>query len=96
MESKFLFYYVGKGDYDSVKDICDQGIDVNIKDGDGNTPLMWSIHFDRLDLVKLFIAYGGKTNIKNKYGTTVLKLASEESKIIYRYLIELDLEENNV
>ena len=56
--------------------LIDAGADVNIKDKDGSTALMWASDNGHTETVKLLIDAGADVNIKNKYGRTALMWAS--------------------
>lgn len=43
----------GRGDISSVKALFDKGADVNVKDEDGGTALMWASRNSHTDVVQL-------------------------------------------
>jgi ankyrin repeat protein len=74
---KSLLDAVYEGDLQRVKSVLDQGADVNAKDIDGWTALMYASLNGYADIVKYLIDHGADINVKNKYGETALLLASK-------------------
>jgi ankyrin repeat protein len=70
------------GNYHTVRVFLDMGADVNTKDKDGNTPLMWVASFGSvggdLDVVEMFLDQGAEVNAKNKKGETPLTWAARQ------------------
>ncbi|AFZ10868.1 Ankyrin (plasmid) [Oscillatoria nigro-viridis PCC 7112] len=64
------------GDIDTVRLHLDQGIDVNIRDEFGKTPLYWAADRGKKNVVEMLIANGADVNIKNKYEQTPLNAAA--------------------
>ncbi|KAG4095768.1 ankyrin [Neocallimastix lanati (nom. inval.)] len=55
-------------DNDDIEKIIKKGCNVNIKDKDGNTPLIYAVQSNRKYIAKLLIKYGAIKNIKNYNG----------------------------
>ena len=52
------------------------GADVNAKDENGDTALIWAARYDKEKVVSALLAAGADVNVKNAYGTTALMLAA--------------------
>ena len=55
------------------------GINVNLRDEDGSTPLMYAAHYGSPDMVRALIDAGADLNAKNKNGETALTIALKYS-----------------
>jgi serine/threonine protein kinase len=64
-----------KGDIGTVKDYLNYGGDVNLRNGQGSTPLHAAIASDRKELVRLLIAKGADINARDSWGMTPLHWA---------------------
>ncbi len=60
---------------DIAKSLIKKGADLEIKDEEGNTPLLLSIYRDRNDIAKLLIEKGVNLEVTNKYGHTPLSVS---------------------
>ncbi len=69
-----------------AESVLNEGIDINIKDENGMTPLMWAAYHCNLNTVGFLLNKGADVNVKNESGYTALKL-SEES--LYPEIAEL-------
>ena len=63
------------GNIEAVKKHLADGVDVNVKDGDGDTPLHYAAVSGRKEVAELLIANGADVKAKNKYGWTPLYFA---------------------
>ena len=72
-----------------VKELIEEGANVNTQDENGKTILMFASFRGYLEIVKELIKAGADVNIKDKNGTTALIVASyKEHKEIVKELIE--------
>lgn len=71
-----LIKFVQIGDLDKIKECLANGIDVNEKDNDGWTALMFASSNGDLEIVKLLLTKGANVNIKDNDGRTALMYAS--------------------
>ncbi|MDV7186133.1 ankyrin repeat domain-containing protein [Lutibacter sp. TH_r2] len=78
------------GDYEAVKSLINEGVDVN-KKSNGLTPLMFAARHNRVKIAKLLIANGAKLKMKSDKGFTALKYAelsnATEAKIIIEHAL---------
>ena len=56
-----------------------RGLNVNLLDEDGSTPLMYAAHYGSPDMVRALIDAGADLNAKNKNGETALTIALKYS-----------------
>jgi ankyrin repeat protein len=75
-----------------IKQLINDGADVNMTNGSGDTPLTISCEKENLNIIKYLIENGAKTDINNSMGTSSLnllcKIKSEKSLEIVNYFIE--------
>lgn len=64
------------GDYSFAKALIAKGADVNAKDGDGLTPLIYAVHGGHSNIIRELIAKGADVNAKSKDGITALIYAA--------------------
>jgi len=78
--SNELLFYVKIGNLDKVKELIENGADVNAKDRSGNTPLHWMAcgGYGHIEIAKLLIDNGADVNAKNKRRITPLDMAKFE------------------
>jgi len=70
------------GDLKRVQEILKEGkVDINKKDKNGNTALIWASQEGHIEIVKSLLANGANINEKDKYGNTALIWASQEGHI---------------
>lgn len=73
--SSALMEAVVDGQYEIVKLLIEKGADVNAKDRDGWTALLWAIHYEYPEIIKLLVENGADINVKTPDGRTPLTLA---------------------
>ncbi|GMH06830.1 hypothetical protein Nepgr_008670 [Nepenthes gracilis] len=64
-----------RGDFEAVRLLTSKGYDVNIPDGDGNTPLMLAAKGGHGRVCELLISRGAQCDVENSKGETALLLA---------------------
>jgi ankyrin repeat protein len=85
-----LFFAAGFGDLAEVKRlVVGCGVNPNIKDKDGNTPLHYAAREGRLKVVELLLEHGADPNIQDKDGWTPLHYAAWKRRL---KVVELLLE----
>ena len=85
-----LFRAAMNGDLAEVKRlVIDCGVDPNIQDFNGWTPLHHAAQSGHLNVVKLLLEHGANPNIQNNNGNTPLHLAARRDYcVIVRLLLE--------
>jgi ankyrin repeat protein len=78
---------------DGVRLLLDRGADPNVADGEGMTPLLAAVMFDRRDMVRLLISKGANVNVAAHVTTnkgsgtfTALSVAKERG---YNELVQI-------
>ncbi len=79
------------GDYDTVKTLIEEGVDVNQK-STGLTPLMFAARHNRADIAILLIEHGANLKAKSDKGYTALKYAQLSNASDVYEVIEKALE----
>jgi len=88
-EVPMIIQAVAEGDITKVKTQLNTGIDPNIIDIDGWTPLMWAVQDNNVALINLLIDAGADPNLQDPYEETALiKAISQESVETTRALIK--------
>jgi ankyrin repeat protein len=64
------------GQLEMVKDLLGKGLNVNLKDQDGRTPLMYASFNGHVEIIQLLIDKGAQVNVFDSYGRTPLMMAS--------------------
>jgi cytohesin len=68
-----LHYAIAQDDSkDAIKLLINKGANVNVRDWDGFTPLMWATWESGKDVVELLISKGADVNQQDNYGCTAL------------------------
>lgn len=65
-----LFKAAKKNDIQTLKILLDRGVNINIKDKNGMTPLMWATYYCHFNIVELLLENGANVNLKNNFGET--------------------------
>lgn len=68
------------GDMDAVQGFVSKGINVNIKDDNGNTPLIISAGYGHIGTVEYLLSKGADIHIKGANGYTALMYAAERNQ----------------
>ncbi|AUD06769.1 ankyrin repeat domain-containing protein [Spirosoma pollinicola] len=62
--NKLIVAIKAKESSETIKSLIESGEDVNSRDENGATPLMWAAYLDNQDILKLLIAKGAKARLK--------------------------------
>jgi len=68
-----------RGDLAEVKRLVGSGIDVNILDERGETPLWSAIPMKHFEIANFLVSNGAKTDLKNNFGQTLLDQCQQHS-----------------
>lgn len=93
-----LWQAAQRGDTARVKQLLQQGADIEAPDADGNSPLVWAAYHGHVQVVKLLLEQGADTESQNKEGNTPLIAASfTGEEAVLQLLLEhnADLEGTN-
>lgn len=70
-----LILAVLKEDYDGIKSLIAQGVDVNFQDESGDTALISAIYTKNFAIIELLVEYNALADIKNEHGESAVTLA---------------------
>ena len=71
-----VFSAVSTNDMKLLQNVLEEGADVNMRDHDGSTPLMFASMLNSVEIVKLLLERGADVNLKDSGGRTALMWAS--------------------
>ncbi|MSO20870.1 MAG: ankyrin repeat domain-containing protein [Acidobacteria bacterium] len=82
-----------RSDRQAVRSLLEQRADVpadvNARQSDGATALMWAVHWDDLEMVELLLRAGANVNAANDYGATALwQACSNGNAVIMEKLLQ--------
>lgn len=66
-----LLYFASKGNADAVREILNDGVDVNLVDYDGRTALHLAASEGKTDVIELLVSAGAEINPMDRWGNTV-------------------------
>ena len=69
------------GDTESVKELINQGADINRRDDDGRTALMFAVINRHYETMKLLLEHGADVNATSKQGGTALMGAAMDGEL---------------
>jgi len=72
---------VAAGDEVRVKELLDTGIDLDITDGEGWTPLMWAVQNADAKMIQILLEAGANPNKLNNYEETALYFAIYQNNV---------------
>ena len=64
-----------------VKELLKNGVNVNCKDNNGNSPLLHASHLS-VDIIELLLEYGADPTLKNKFGSCAYDVFGAYSSIV--------------
>ena len=59
----------------TIQVLLDEGVEVNVPEGDGTTALHWAVHHDDAALVERLLRAGAHVSAQNRYGIAPLSIA---------------------
>lgn len=96
-----IFDAIREGSLEEVQNCASvEDADINIKNNNGNTALMYAVIYDRMEIAKFLCKVGADINIKNKYGDTALVFAAcnghlEIVKFLCKVGADISMKNNN-
>ena len=69
-------------DHETLRALLNEGVDVNVGQRDGATPLAWAAYWDDLEIVELLLKAGADVNAANELGVTPLMLACDNRNAV--------------
>jgi len=85
------------GDQETVEFLLRKGADIDARDGDGKTALMWAVNYSDDDMARLLIMRGADVNAVDTYGGTALMDAAHAGcDYIARFLLDSGADVNAV
>jgi len=76
-----LYLSACMGDLVGIKDLVEQGADINSKDELGWTPLYWAVSMGRQEMTEFLISKGALVDIRTKNGRTPLRQAVQAGTV---------------
>jgi Zn-dependent protease with chaperone function len=80
-EVPMIIQAVAEGDIPKIETQLDAGIDPNITDLDGWTPLMWAVQDNNVAIINLLVYAGADPNVQDPYEETALILAISQDYV---------------
>jgi ankyrin repeat protein len=87
-ESQKIFNYAEKGNLLEIKNLIDNGVDINLQNNEGVTALILASTNGNKEIVRYLIDSGANLDIQTKEGITALMCTKNEHKEVMRYLID--------
>ena len=76
-DHQLLFQAIEEEKVEAIESLLCNGVDVNIKNSDGSTPLHWAIQMNKnVEIIKCLIENGANVSAKNNDGSTLLHEAA--------------------
>ena len=75
-----IHFATAEGNIEAVIQHLANGVDVNVKNDFGFTPLLKAAQFGRREVAELLIAKGADVSVKDKFGRTPLHCAADEDQ----------------
>lgn len=78
----YLHDAIVEGDYEWVKSLLSDGVDVNaVDDAHGDTCLVWAIEYHRVDIVRMLVEHGASPDITNRHGENAFHKLFEDAPV---------------
>jgi ankyrin repeat protein len=71
-----LFTLIKKEKENNIKELLERGVNPNVQDKEGYTPLCLSLKLKQIDIPIIFLKYGADPRIENQYGEDAYILAA--------------------
>jgi len=93
MGSSLLHHAIAGRNYDIADFLLRNGIEVNLTNTDGQTPLHYISKFSDITIARAILEKGGDINIRDKYGNNALWTAVFHCKGKYYDIVELFMQD---
>ena len=84
---------------DMVEFLIDNGVEINVKDKEGNTPLIKACYGNNISIIRKLLKAGAKVNVKNNKGETPIIVVAKNNglSLVLPMLVEAgaDINERN-
>jgi len=74
--ARTLIKYIRANDIDSIKKYIDNNNNINYRNSNGETPLMYAVYIKNIDIIKLLLDNNANVNINDINNNTVLQFIS--------------------
>ncbi|RPB11929.1 ankyrin [Morchella conica CCBAS932] len=88
LDGQLLLWAVKNGHEDVLKMILEQGVDVNVRDVDGRTPLHWAALFGMVDIVRVLLESGADGSVVAEGKTALALAAARGEDAVVELLVE--------
>lgn len=88
LDGQLLLWAVRNGHEDVLKMILEQGVDVNVRDADGRTPLHWAALFGMVDIVRVLLENGADGGVVAEGKTALALAAARGEDAVVELLVE--------
>jgi len=74
---------------ENIRDLVNNGVDLNEQDADGKTPLHIAVMHNNFDIVKQLLDAGANIKIEDKQGQTALSYVSGDADIFQLFALQM-------
>ena len=75
-----LFTACGYGSYEAAEALCAHGAELDARDNNQSTPLIFAAYGGSTKICEMLLALGADPSLKNRYGETALDKARRNNK----------------
>ncbi len=78
-----LAEHIQNDNLDALKEMIDQGVDLNIPLPNGNPPIIEAILWERVEVIRLLLKHGANRECVDSNGNSATRLSEDSSEEIY-------------
>jgi ankyrin repeat protein len=78
---RLLQIAIKEGDVNLIESLLDAGVDPNIQNSSGETPLHWAVSFGHANIVDILLGRGTESEVRDKSGRTAIDLIKKTSPL---------------